>query len=465
MRTLSQILTAIVLMIAVSLISVLATLISLGRVEIVVRRKKTVFGSRRAGGVPYAAPSLAPISASPAASWRARPWRIQRPDAAPGPAPRDPTPPFAATHDLRDKALSFASAINCGELTGNWAPCENLTMPTNSRYLAKWRGQYSFRGRASYLRTEKHILARGKLGNCTPTVDVLAWLMDEVNANNGTLILIGGSLIFINRGQDLLKSGKHMDDDIDLWASLETVVLVGRLEPELFRRFGWTARAFVNQDRYVVFMQLIATCGHSLAGPGKAKSHQPPIELYPHVIVPFEGVRHVKDLWENVHYPEAMVCPPQLINFNSSGVPHPIKLQVPHETLKYLSCVWAIPGKLLPTNMVDMVRVTNVPTHGNADNQEEALRQATKVWGWGGHWPTRLEMPHLDTGKGKEAMEPPITKSKRPLEALSARFSLHTGHDAAVETTTCHFCRRADLWLYLTCGVCQLTHYPCHMLL
>ena len=123
----------------------------------------------------------------------------------------------------------------------------------------------------------------------------------------------------------------------------------------------------------------------------------------------------------------------------------------------------AIPGKILPTNMVDMVRVTNVPTHGNADNQEEALRQATKVWGWGGHWPTRLEMPHLDTGKGKEAMEPPITKSKRPLEALSARFSLHPGHDAAVETTTCHFCRRADLWLYLTCGVCQLTtHATCY---
>ena len=28
---------------------------------------------------------------------------------------------------------------------------------------------------------------------------------------------------------------------------------------------------------------------------------------------------------------------------------------------------------------------------------------------------------------------------------------------------TCHFCRRADLWLYLTCGVCQLTtHAKCY---
>ena len=41
--------------------------------------------------------------------------------------------------------------------------------------------------------------------------------------------------------------------------------------------------------------------------------------------------------------------------------------------------------------------------------------------------------------------------------------SLQPGHDAVVETTTCHFCRRADLWLYLTCGVCQLTtHAKCY---
>ena len=28
--------------------------------------------------------------------------------------------------------------------------------------------------------------------------------------------------------------------------------------------------------------------------------------------------------------------------------------------------------------------------------------------GWGGHWPTRTEMPQLTTGKGKEAMEDPV---------------------------------------------------------
>ena len=145
--------------------------------------------------------------------------------------------------------------------------------------------------------------------------------------------------------------------------------------------------------------------------------------------------------------------------------------------------------------------------------------------GWGGHWPTRTEMPQLTTGKGKEAMEPPITKSKRPLEAPSTSFTVeeiqlpdpkrhararHAGsshqtpgggsdaagtaatrdrpllrhatdymdydrgvlaahpssqsyNSVAVTNTVCHFCGRTDFWPYLTCGVCQLTtHATCY---
>jgi hypothetical protein len=83
--------------------------------------------------------------------------------------------------------------------------------------------------------------------------------------------------------------------------------------------------------------------------------------------------------------------------------------------------------------------------------------------GWGGHWPTWTELAQLTTGKGKEAMEPPITTSQRTLEDCSARLTLQPDHDVVVETTTCYFCRRADRWLYLTCGVCQLTtHANCY---
>ena len=68
--------------------------------------------------------------------------------------------------------------------------------------------------------------------------------------------------------------------------------------------------------------------------------------------------------------------------------------------------------------------------------------------GWGGHWPTRTEMPQQTTGKGnlKAAMEPPITKSKRTLEALSsASFALqavqipdHKRHAGARHTGSSH---------------------------
>jgi len=72
-------------------------------------------------------------------------------------------------------------------------------------------------------------------------------------------------------------------------------------------------------------------------------------------------------------------------------------------------------------------------------------------------------MPQLTTGKGKEAMEPPIITSQRTLEDRSARRTLQPDHDVVVEPTTCHFCRRADLWLYFTCAVCQLTtHAKCY---
>ena len=80
-----------------------------------------------------------------------------------------------------------------------------------------------------------------------------------------------------------------------------------------------------------------------------------------------------------------------------------------------------------------------------------------------GHWPTRTKLAQLTTGKGKEAMEPPIITSQRTLEDRSARLTLQPDHDVVVETTTCHFCRRADLWLYFTCAVCQLTtHAKCY---
>jgi hypothetical protein len=94
---------------------------------------------------------------------------------------------------------------------------------------------------------------------------------------------------------------------------------------------------------------------------------------------------------------------------------------------------------------------------------EGGLTTGPQGEGWGGHWPTRVANPQPTTGKGKEAMEPPITTSKRTPQALSARLTLQPDQDTVIETTICHFCRRADLWLYFTCAVCQLiTHAKCY---
>ena len=83
--------------------------------------------------------------------------------------------------------------------------------------------------------------------------------------------------------------------------------------------------------------------------------------------------------------------------------------------------------------------------------------------GWGGHWPPRTERPQLTTGKGKEAMEQPITHIDYDRGALAALPSRQPDHTVAVTTTACHFCRRTDSWPYLTCGVCQLTtHATCY---
>jgi hypothetical protein len=50
---------------------------------------------------------------------------------------------------------------------------------------------------------------------------------------------------------------------------------------------------------------------------------------------------------------------------------------------------------------LDVVTEPPIPKGGSATGHQGG-------GGWGGHWPTRTEMPQLTTGKGKEAMEDPV---------------------------------------------------------
>lgn len=275
---------------------------------------------------------------------------------------------ITAMYDLPSNSLSFTSTVN-----------ETFRIPTDINYLAKWgcadqyfreteeaeiatygKFAYFFRKRAKvltdgkfvrYLREVADIAARGKLGKCTPALDVVGWLMDKINAKNGTLMIQAGGLIHIHREKEFIskKTGKYIDDDIDLWASLETVVHIGQLEPELFSRFGWTIRAWINSDDYLVFMNIIASCEHTpKAIPNFIKSSQPGIEIYPLAVIAINGTPIVKDLWQGTQLPESMVFPPQHIRFNSTGASEPLHLQLPHKALDVLACMygnWTVPSK------------------------------------------------------------------------------------------------------------------------
>jgi len=212
-----------------------------------------------------------------------------------------------------------------------------------------------------YLRNTADIITRGKAGNCTlSSLDVLAWIMNEVNnvkhdSKSSTLMIAYGGLIHIHREKEFVNktTGQYIDDDVDLWASLETLVRVGRLEPELFEQHGWTMRAFIDPGNYVIFYQLMAACGHepSLLA-DKLVGKIPAIEIYgvtkvQKSIKSLETSPFVKDLWMGNYFSESMFYPPQYIDFVTAGALQTLHLQLPNKVLDIMACVygnWTTPS-------------------------------------------------------------------------------------------------------------------------
>jgi UDP-sugar transporter A1/2/3 len=250
--------------------------------------------------------------------------------------------------------VTFTSDLPANKLFFTAVTHETFRVPTDMQYVSEQTGytDKGFKGgKVKCMRTYRDIKRRGKAENCAPTLDVLAWLMEQVNAKEGALIIAYGELIHIHREKDFVNAttGKYIDDDIDLWASLETVVHVGQLEPVLFRKFGWTVRLYVNAQGFVVYLQLMATCG--LSAPrryGKVKSSEPAIEIYPLPVVQVKSTLMAQDMWQNNRFPASMIYPPQHVSFNSSGTVHPLPLQLPREALNVMTCLygnWTIPSQ------------------------------------------------------------------------------------------------------------------------
>jgi hypothetical protein len=231
-----------------------------------------------------------------------------------------------------------------------------LDDPATIDFLGEWMGWYSFtqgfrgqKGTVVYLRNIPELEQHSKLKNCTPVLDVLAWVTHECKLRDQGAMLAYGGLIYLHRDLDFVdtETGEFRDDDFDLWVSPESVVLLGRLEPELFARFGWTLRLFV-MNQFVVFAQLTASCGHKpVFEADKITANEPGIDLYPLSTVQIEGETFLKDLWQMNLFPESMIYPVRYATISTPAASSPLQLQLPQKSLQILQCFygdWTVPS-------------------------------------------------------------------------------------------------------------------------
>lgn len=232
-------------------------------------------------------------------------------------------------------------------------------MPTDMDIMEQW-SRWQSTG-AVYIRDQEEIIARSRSivddGGCVSAIEVLAWLMDEVNARNGTLILAYGGLIHLYREKDLLdpKTGKYYDDDFDLWSSLDTFAIIGSLEKMFFENFGWSIRFMANGD-YIAFIQVFATCGHHYGTRYKSESDgHAGIEIYPLPITPMvardkgvqSGGEKANCVWNGYQFLASMVYPTKRVDLKSVGSSQTLHLQVPNDPFGVLMCIygnWEVPS-------------------------------------------------------------------------------------------------------------------------
>jgi len=246
--------------------------------------------------------------------------------------------------NTQDKKISFFNA----------ATNKTFVLPTDTEYIANELKPFdvSWTNGAKYLRNTVDITTRGKEGNCGVSLDVVAWLMDKVNERGGVLILAYGELIHFHREKDFVdaETGKYIDDDFDFWAPVEMMKILSELEPELFDRFGFTVRYFVNRRGYIVLAQVLASCGLLNLKVGKVQSSQPGIEIYPLAFKDDKGSR-LLDLWQGNEFQSDLMYPPKHIQFVSTGIKKgtsiTLRLQLPNAELHIMTCLygnWSIPS-------------------------------------------------------------------------------------------------------------------------
>jgi hypothetical protein len=198
-----------------------------------------------------------------------------------------------------------------------------------------------------YARNKNSIM---KQKNCTNSMDVLAWITNEANSRNKSLIMTYGALIHIFREKDFFGTESYLDDDIDMLATPETIEFLLDLEPVLWHSFGWSSRCFLQCDE-IIFVQIFPACNHNFqlrvskitsGTSGLFKKREPALELYPLLLARDE---FLEDYWNGISYSERLIFPSEHLKFDasfepSSAVKVPMELQIPREALAVLNCVY-----------------------------------------------------------------------------------------------------------------------------
>lgn len=209
-------------------------------------------------------------------------------------------------------------------------------------FARSWDGYTGGSIDVMYLRLDAELGLSTGFQNCTSTLDVFAWLSSKMKSNEKLFVLAYGELLHFFREGDFVdkEAAKLLDDDFDLWVFPDTITYIIELEPYMLKTFGWSLRLFISND-YVVFVQLMALCGHvPTTVVSKVDSREPAIELYP--LQGVNGTDHsmLKDLWQGTRLPENMVTPTVHVSAISRGSASTLYLQLPSKAKKILSCIY-----------------------------------------------------------------------------------------------------------------------------
>lgn len=220
----------------------------------------------------------------------------------------------------------------------------SATDSRDAEFMSSWNGSGTPGEdvHVKYMRSFEELALLTGTANCAPAVQVLERLMAEAISSKSTFVLAYGELLHAFREKDLINptTGNNWDDDIDVWALTGAITQILSHEKYLFDSFGWTARIFINDHR-VVFIQLLAACGHTpISQTGKVLSQEPAIEIYPLVQVVENGERLYKDLWQNTRFVTSLMFPVKLSSVNLTGYPQEFHFQVPNRALAILDCLY-----------------------------------------------------------------------------------------------------------------------------